>query len=79
MFSDNSIGRSCFAFLLLVAIIGYFYLLASLFWLLPVKFFGSGPVILFYEILGGIVVALVLFDLFVLCPMREKDAREYGG
>ena len=77
MFADNAVGRGSFILILLSAIMAYGYLLASLFWLLPVKFFGSEPVILFYEIFGSIVVALVLLDLFVLGPIRDKDAKEH--
>ncbi|MFA4941422.1 MAG: hypothetical protein WC582_02385 [Patescibacteria group bacterium] len=77
MFSDDVVGRSCFLFLLFVAIIGYGYLLVFLFWLLPVSLLGSNVVKLLYKDAMIVVLAFLLFDLFVLEKRRVKNVAEH--
>jgi hypothetical protein len=77
MFSDNAVGRGGFILVILSAILAYGYLLASLFWLLPVKVFGPEAVKWFY---GSARVAFLVFlavDLFVLENIRDHDRKKH--
>jgi hypothetical protein len=79
MFSDDAVGRSCFAFLLFVAIVVYGYLLVFLFWSLPVKIFGSTIMKFFYKDVTILFFVYVLIDLFLFSPARERENEKNGS
>jgi len=73
MFSDNAFGRAGFFLLLFLGIIAYLYLvIVGFFWQLPVNVFGQEAVKGFYEYVAVVVSVLVLAELFILGPRRDR-------